>query len=213
MHDAYATLLVPPESILRLSVQNPNSDTGVAHSVGSRDIVAYHRPFRFQLNPSLTDIRSMRSSLSSNNLSTASSGIPGPGYILGKFIKLTGEKMLDTVTAVEILRRVWLDKRMVKQMEKRSAEDIERTFKKRGKAVLQLVDDLLELSSNDYKAKHRTISLKYGQRFNDILWHLLTVELGPWYWVLVCRIAPLTFLREDGEHAVPLSWCNALVTR
>jgi len=126
---------------------NPNSDTNVAHSVGSRDVVVYHRPFRFQLNPSLTDIRSIRSSLSSINSSTASSGIPGPGYILGKIIKLTGEKILDALTIVEIRRRVWLDKRVVKQLEKKSSKDIERMFKKKGKAVLRLVDDLLELSS------------------------------------------------------------------
>jgi hypothetical protein len=62
-------------------------------------------------------------------------------------VKLTGEKILDALTIAEIYRRVWLDKRMVKKLEKKSSEDIERMFKKKGKAVLRLVDDLLELSS------------------------------------------------------------------
>ena len=66
---------------------------------------------------------------------------------MGKIIKLTGEKILDALTIVEIRRRVWLDKRVVKQLEKKSSKDIERMFKKKGKAVLRLVDDLLELSS------------------------------------------------------------------
>ena len=67
--------------------------------------IQYQRPFGWQSNPNLTDIRSTRmrlrssmASSSSNSVSsntTASSGVAGIGYVGGKAVKWVGLQILN----------------------------------------------------------------------------------------------------------------------
>jgi len=113
-----------------------------------RNSFTYERPFQVRFhNPSLTDIRSWRGSLSSDGMSSLSSGIPGPGYLCGKAIKWVGEKILDAVTRLEIRRRVWVIGRLIKYIKEAPLGDLQNLVLKQEKSLHRLVDDLLELSS------------------------------------------------------------------
>ena len=123
------------------------SDINSLCSAGSRNVIPYDRPFHLQFNPSLTDIRSWRNNLSSDRSSSASSGNPGLGYLSGKAIKWIGEQLLDMFSPLEIRRRIWVDKRLIKRMERLSLNEAKRLLSRKWKPILRLANDLLELSS------------------------------------------------------------------
>jgi hypothetical protein len=79
--------------------------------------------------------------------SSASSGIPGPGYLSGKAIKWIGEKVLEAYASLEIRRRMWVIGRLMKRLEKEPEETRWKWLLQREKSVNRLVDDLLELST------------------------------------------------------------------
>ena len=151
---AYATLLYPPESIIPSSPRS-NADSSSLHGFSHRSAaVTYHRPFHFQLDPSLTDLRSWRNSLSSDgDGSSTSSGVPEPGCLAGNGIKWLGGQVLGFLAWSEMRRRIWVDKRLIKQMEKKSSHDVRRLLSRKQKSFFRLVNDLLELSSYDRLSK------------------------------------------------------------
>ena len=152
-NDAYATLLYPPESIIPSSFY-ANLDSNSLRGAGLRNAITYHRPFRFKLDPSLTDLRSWRNSLSSDgDGSSTSSGVPEPGCLAGNGIKWLGGQILGFLAWSEMRRRIWVDKRLIKQMEKKSSHDVRRLLSRKQKSFFRLVNDLLELSSYDRLSK------------------------------------------------------------
>jgi hypothetical protein len=152
-HEAYATALSPPDRILPVESRCLNSETRSTHTTRSRNSFAYQRPFHPRLNPSLTDIRSWRNSLTSCEDLSVSSGIPGVGYYSGKGIKWVGEKILDCITAFEIRRRIWVIKRTVATLEKSTSTGVVKRLSRNEKQLHRLTDDLLELSSCDLFAR------------------------------------------------------------
>jgi hypothetical protein len=115
----------------------------------SRNTITYQRPFHLHPKPSLSDIRSLRSSFVSSEFDTSSSSSvqPGIGYLSGKLINWVGEKILDVVTPIEIRRRIWVIGNLIKQMEKESSTVLQHRILAKGQVLHRLVDDLLELSS------------------------------------------------------------------
>jgi hypothetical protein len=115
----------------------------------SRNTITYQRPFHLRPKPSLSDIRSLRSSFISSEFdtSTSSSVQPGIGYLSGKLINWVGEKILDVITPIEVRRRIWVIGNLIKQMEKESSTVLQYRILSKGQVLHRLVDDLLELSS------------------------------------------------------------------
>jgi hypothetical protein len=147
-HNGFATLLVPPKDISCAAQHNQGSDSEFVPSGRSRNSITYQRPFRFQINPSLTDIRSWRNSLSSDEESFTSSVTPGIGYLSGTAIKWVGEKILDlAITPLAVRRRIWVINRMINRMEKEPIDKFEKRILRKETSLHRLVDDLLELSS------------------------------------------------------------------
>lgn len=110
----------------------------------------YRRPFRLKRNISLTDLQSWRRSCSSDgeSFSTATSSHHlGIGYFSGKAIKWVGEKILDIITPIEINRRAWVIKRLLKTLEKQSYSSLPDKVFSNTKSIHRFVDDLLELST------------------------------------------------------------------
>jgi hypothetical protein len=132
-------------------------DTGSVHSVASKNVIAYKRPFVSLSNPSLSDIRSWHDSLSTRE-SAGSSGNPGLGYISGLILKRASEKMLGLFMPLEIRRRLWVMGRLIKRMEKEQ-DNSSKWLEKRKRALNRLVDDVLELSSYGSYLPSRNLSL------------------------------------------------------
>ena len=139
---------IPPNNTFASSPSHTDLDATSVHSSSSRSTEIYNRAFSWQLNPSLTDLRSWRNNLHSHrdDWSSQPSFDLGLGNLSGKAIYWVGEKILDTVFLLDTRRRVWSITRIVKRMEKESSDNIQRRFSKKAKPILQLVDDLLELT-------------------------------------------------------------------
>jgi hypothetical protein len=106
------------------------------------------------ITPSLTELRSMQTrrqnatSLSLSTLSTASSGVvPGIGYLSGKAIKGTGNKILNVIEAVAIRRRQHSIKRLATQMEALEPDEWANWLVRNERKLNRAIADLLELSS------------------------------------------------------------------
>jgi len=140
-------MLVPPNTVVPANLRLRQPDANSVGSRPSRNTITYQRPFRARLNSSLTDLRSMRNTLSSKTSFVSSSVIPGVGYISGKAIYWTGEKFLSGVIAADCYRRLWVIKRIVKRSEKLPEEARRKWASKREKYLSSCLDDLLELSS------------------------------------------------------------------
>jgi hypothetical protein len=151
-HNGDATLLIPPEN-LSLTHFIPSNAASVT-STASRSTVQYQRRFRLQGNPSLTDLRSMQcrlresvASSSSSFLSSASSGIPGIGYLSGKGIKWVGLKMLDAFSQVELYRRRQMIPRLVARIRNIPADERTAWIVSNRNQIYRSLEDILELSS------------------------------------------------------------------
>lgn len=153
-HDGEATLLIPPETITTTSPSQ--SETVSILSTNSSRTIQYQRPFRFTSSPSLTDLRSVQTTLrdslassgeSSASMSTVSSGITGIGYLSGRAVQWVGIQMLDGLVPLEIRRRRRAIRKLVKQIanipETRRAEWLIVNEKR----VNRSLEDLLELSA------------------------------------------------------------------
>ena len=152
-HDGEATSLTPPEAII--STSPPQSETASILSTNSSRTIPYQRPFRFQSSQSLTDLRSMQTTLrsslafsgSSTSMSTISSEVTGIGYLSGRAIKWFGMQILDGLVPLEICRR----RRAIRKLVKKIAQipDTERAqwLIANETKVNRSLEDLLELSA------------------------------------------------------------------
>lgn len=151
-HNGEATLLIPPKTILLSSTASRDSE-----SIKSSSTIQYQRPFRWQRNFNLTDIRSARVRLSDSitysassvrSTSTGSSGVPGIGYLSGKAVKWLGVRILDLIVEpLVISRRRQVIKGLVKQLKMIPSQDRAEWMLKRGRTISRAVEDLLELST------------------------------------------------------------------
>src|SRR5215471_9083891 len=98
-HEGYATLLEPPKSIVDL-------ETRTISSVAPNTIT-YRRPFSFKSNLSLSDLRSLRSDVTSSR-----STFVGLGSLSGRGIHWVGNKILDIILPLEVSRQIWIMKRV-----------------------------------------------------------------------------------------------------
>jgi hypothetical protein len=87
------------------------------------------------------------SSTSGLSFSTASSGIPGVGYLSGKAVKWVGVKILSSLEAVEIRRRIWLIRRLIKRASQIPEDQLVPWLMTRNCAVTRTIEDLFELTS------------------------------------------------------------------
>jgi hypothetical protein len=148
-HNGEATLLIPPKDIFPSSTPPKEPDGISVTSLRSSRTVPYQRPIRWQMNPSLTDLRSIRTRLSdsiSNSSSSGSSGVAGIGHLSGKGIKWVGVKILDTFEPVVIFKRRRTISGLIKKLEEVSAADHAKWILKRRQKFNQMMEDLLELS-------------------------------------------------------------------
>lgn len=147
-------MLIPPEPIA--PTRPPQSETASILSTNSSRTVQYQRPFRFQSSQSLTDLRSMQTTLrdslaassrSSTSISTTSSGVTGIGYLSGRAIKWVGMQMLDGLVPLEIRRRRRAIRKLVKQIAKIPEAERGAWLVANEKRVNRSLEDLLELSA------------------------------------------------------------------
>jgi hypothetical protein len=92
----------------------------------------------------------LRDSLSSTSVvstTTASSGVPGIGYVSGKGVKWLGERILNAFVPLEIRRRRWVIRRLVKRIDKIPVEQCAVWLVKKESKITRAVENLLELSS------------------------------------------------------------------
>src|ERR1700683_3151991 len=94
-HNGTSTLLIPPENVVQSTGPPALSDISSIMSTTSKSMIQYQCPFRLG-HVGLTDLRSMQvrlhnslSSMAAFLTSTASSGVPRIGYLLGKAVKWT----------------------------------------------------------------------------------------------------------------------------
>lgn len=152
-HNGEATLLSPPVGLLPSKLE---SESASIRSMSSSNTTEYRQHFRWQTNPSLMDLRLAKNelrqsltSLSSSELSssTASSVVPGIGYMSGKVVKWVGLQILDGLGALEIRRRRWIIRRLMAQMSAVPESQIETWVMKREAQVNHTIEDLVELTS------------------------------------------------------------------
>lgn len=86
-------------------------------------------------------------SYSSSTLSTASSGVPGIGYLSGKMIKQTGLNILKVVEAVEIFRRRRIIKQLATDMDALEPDNLAKWLVQKEQKLNRAIADILELSS------------------------------------------------------------------
>jgi hypothetical protein len=80
-------------------------------------------------------------------MSTASSGVPGIGYLSGKAAKWVGIQILNAFVPLEICRRRWVIRRLLKRIEKIPIEECAGWLVREERNITHAVEDLLELSS------------------------------------------------------------------
>lgn len=147
-------MLIPPPSILPPKAST-SEDAESVLSWASNRTTHYQRSFQWQSNLSLTDFRSMQMRLSSSTASssnsvfsssTASSGVPGIGHLSGKAVKWVGSQILNSLVPLEIRRRRWVIRQIIKKLGQVPMNDRAEWVVKRGKKINRALDDLLELS-------------------------------------------------------------------
>lgn len=150
--------MTPPTGLVATKLSPDRSD--VISSI-SRKTIEYQRPFQWQANPSLTDLRSIQkklrgsyhsslasaSSSTALSSSTASSGIPGIGYLSGKVVKWVGIQMLSSVVPLEIRRRRRIIHRLVTKIDELPVDERAMWMSKRTVKIKRAIEDLIELSS------------------------------------------------------------------
>lgn len=149
-HNGEATLLIPPHGIFQSERHHTEFDV-----VSVASTIQYQRPFRWQVNHSLADLRSMRTRLVNSttsssfalSMSTESSGEPGIGYLSGKAVKWVGVQALSVIELLAISRRRQVISDLIKQLEKVALQDRSEWIFKRARAINRAVEDLLELST------------------------------------------------------------------
>jgi len=119
---------------------------------------------RVRLHHSLATTSS--SALSS---STTSSGVSGIGYVSGKVVKWVGLRLLDGYAFMEIRRRRWVIKRFVKRIEDVSKDERAEWLVKRERKVNRTMDDLLELSFENYKPSYRKTARDHGSTVEELI--------------------------------------------
>lgn len=156
----------------------------------------FQEPFRFYLNPSLSELQSWRSSISST-----SSGMPGPGHLSGKAIEWVGERILDAITPLEIRRRIWLIKRFVGRLEKEPEGTRWKWLLKKQKSFPRLANDLLELSSYRFSFKllvfiakaYYCIEMHTGQNIESYLLDMAIASTVLWRRLIITTKAHTGF--------------------
>jgi len=194
-HNGETSVLDPPACVLSAIQSSSQSDSVSITSASSSNTTEYQRRFRMQVNPSLTDIRSMRnrlqksiasSSTSGISSSTASSGIPGIGYLSGKVAKRVGLKILSSLEALEICRRRWLIRKFMTQIGRIPEDQLVTWLMARRGAVTRTIEDLLELTSyvachlyctqsndglrNEYRVEYQLTAANQSATLEDILY-------------------------------------------
>lgn len=148
----------PPNSIVPSNNSSPGSDAASATSRASNRNFQHRCPSgRCYTNPSLTDLRYIRTRLRgsicssseavTSSSTSASSGVPGIGYLSGKGVKWVGLQILDAVSFVEMRRRVWIIGRMSKRIDKMAPDKRTIWLLKNERKVNRTIEDLFELSS------------------------------------------------------------------
>jgi hypothetical protein len=92
-------------------------------------------------------LRESVASSSSSALSSASSGVPGIGYLSGKGIKWVGLKMLDAFAEVELRRRRRMIPRLVARIGDLPADERTAWMANNQNQIYRSLEDILELSS------------------------------------------------------------------
>lgn len=153
-HDGETTLLIPPGAFIKECPSQ--SETVSILSTRSSRTIQYQRSFRLTSNPSLTDLRSIRTNLrgsltssheSSTSISTTSSGIPGIGNLSGRAVKWVGMQMLDALVPLEVCRRRRVIRKLVKQIANIPKARRAEWLIVHEKRVNRSLEDLLELSA------------------------------------------------------------------
>ncbi|KIM79891.1 hypothetical protein PILCRDRAFT_10061 [Piloderma croceum F 1598] len=207
LHDGDATLLIPPKNLFS-SNHYALSDAASVSSTTSRSMIQYQRHFRLQGNPSLTDLRSMQCRLresmaSSSCVSSASSGVPGIGYLSGKGVKWIGLKMLDVIAAVAIRRRRHLIPKLVKRIRNLPADQRTEWMVKNQPQMNRTIQDVLELSLDSYKTEYRTSAIELGSEIRDLIIESNTgsAPVREWFPIVnAMRVKsfPLQLLADEG---------------
>lgn len=91
--------------------------------------------------------KSHPASHSLSTLSTASSGVPGIGYLSGKTVKWTGTNILKAVDAVVILKRQHFIKQLATEVEALDADDLAVWLVQKERKLSRAIGYILELSS------------------------------------------------------------------
>jgi hypothetical protein len=125
----------------------PQSISDGESSTHSTNRITYQRPFRFQLNPSLSDLRSWRNRCFSDQSTGSSSVVPGIGYLSGNAIEWVGEKILSGIMAIESRRLIWSARRLINKMERVPENERIEWSTMRHNRLNRGLDSLLELSS------------------------------------------------------------------
>lgn len=145
---------IPPNRIPSASRHLNQLDSNSIKTTTSRSTIKYQRPFRFRGNTSLTDLRSVQvrlrdsviSSTTTSSNSTASSGVPGIGYLSGKGIKWVGIQMLNVILPLEMRRRRRVIRKFIERMVELPVEKRAIWLIKRAPKVTRILEDLLEFS-------------------------------------------------------------------
>jgi hypothetical protein len=152
-HDCTATLLAPPKCITQSVTPPARSDAASITTTRSGRTIQYQRPFRLG-NFGLTDLRSMRTRLhdsvpstSGSSSSIASSGVRGIGYLSGKAVKWVGMQILDGFVPLEIRRRRWIIRGLMKRMDVIPFEERAPWIVRNVRKISHAIENLLELSS------------------------------------------------------------------
>jgi hypothetical protein len=148
-------LLTPPDSISPQRTPQTQTDAASVLSTSSRRTIEYQRRFRWQVKPSLTDLRSARNvirsamaSRSKTSSQTSNASIEqNIGYGLGSAALWVGMHMLDLFGELEIRRRRWVIGKFLKTMERIADRDRAKWILSKKRQVDHVVVDLLELSS------------------------------------------------------------------
>jgi hypothetical protein len=84
---------------------------------------------------------------SSSTLSTASSGVPGIGYLSGKAVKWTGVNVLKVVGAAETFRRRRFINQLAAEVEALDPDDLANWLVQKEQNLNHAIADILEFSS------------------------------------------------------------------
>lgn len=149
-----ADLLHPPASILpndaiplQPKAKTMSSDELIPTRSATLTAEPFHRSVSIGFGSSLTCIRSASQRLFHVQRSRSTSSIiPGPGYLMGNFLRWVGKKVVSGFIRIDIRRRLWVIKRLVDDLSGLESGQLPVVLDKQGQKVRRASDDLLELS-------------------------------------------------------------------